>query len=309
MANKRMTSSDMFEDEFFTSLSIFGRLLWIGIFTKLADDQGRLRDNSALIRSNIFPLDDINLEDIEVVIQAYSKAGRIVRYEKDGKKLIQIVNWWKHQKPRWASASNYPAPDGWQDRYRYHGEGNKILELNWNSTGGYIDDYIVDSTACEDEYEDEVKDEDEVKSEEEVTRATSKTKTTNNISNSEPELEGINQYTREEVSEERELVTIYMNVTGNMGLPVKSGDRIALIESLRDIHANKNSHTTEYLRPFFKAWCDRSYSKTNIGWLDWAMAGEVKDKKDKKDSPMQEKSAAERRLEKLRGEYDATVRR
>ena len=161
MANKRMINGDTWEDEFFTTLSIFNRLLWIGIITKLADDQGRLRDNAALIRSNIFPLDDIPLNDIEEAIQLFSIDGRIVRYKKNGKKLIQIVNWWKHQRPRWASASNYPAPDGWTDRYRYHGEGNKIIEDNWNSIGGYIADSIV----CEDESDikDEVKDEDENK--------------------------------------------------------------------------------------------------------------------------------------------------
>jgi len=132
----------------------------MGTITKLADDQGRLRDNAALIRSNIFPLDDVPLNDIEQAIQLFSIDGRIVRYKKDGKKLIQIVNWWKHQKPRWASASNYPAPDGWIDRYRYHGQGNVIIELNWNKSGGYIADSIV----CEDE--DDVKDDD--KSEDEI---------------------------------------------------------------------------------------------------------------------------------------------
>ena len=71
MANKRMTNGDMFEDEFFTSVSFFSRLLWIGIFTKEADDQGRLRDNSALIRSHIFPLDDIPLSEFEEAIQYF----------------------------------------------------------------------------------------------------------------------------------------------------------------------------------------------------------------------------------------------
>jgi hypothetical protein len=159
MANKRMINGDTWEDEFFTTLSIFDRLLWIGVITKLADDQGRLRDNAALIRSNIFPMDDIPVGDIEKAIKLFSTDGRIVRYTKDGKKLIQIVNWWKHQRPRWASASIYPAPDGWTDRYRYHGEGNKILEKNWNSIGGYIADSIV----CEDE--DDVKDKDDIKDE------------------------------------------------------------------------------------------------------------------------------------------------
>jgi hypothetical protein len=173
MANKRMINGDTFEDEFFTTLSIFGRLLWIGCITKLADDQGRFRDNAALIRSNLFPMDDIPLNDIEKAIQLFSIDGRILRYEKDGKKLIQIVNWWKHQKPRWASASNYPAPDGWVDRYRYHGEGNKILESNWNSIGGYI----ADSTVCEDEddIKDDVKDEEEFSNFDDVQRYLEKT--------------------------------------------------------------------------------------------------------------------------------------
>lgn len=159
MANKRMINGDTWEDEFFTSLSIFARLLWMGIITKLADDQGRLRDNAALIRSNIFPLDDMPLNDIEEAIKLFSTDGRIVRYKKDGKKLIQIVNWWKHQKPRWASASNYPAPDDWTDRYRYHGPENVIIENNWKSIGGYIDNNIADSILCEDENEDDIKDE------------------------------------------------------------------------------------------------------------------------------------------------------
>lgn len=297
MANKRMTDGDMFEDEFFTSLSIFERLLWIGIFTKLADDQGRLRDNAALIRSNIFPLDDIPLEKIESAVQSYNTAGRIVRYEKDGKKLIQIVNWWKHQKPRWASASKYPAPDGWIDRYRYHGEGNIILASNWNSIGGFIGDYIANSIECEDEEENEIKSDVDGKSEEEVTRARTTSQKINKLP--DPELEGISPFTLDERIEEHELATIYMNVTGNMGLPVKQTDRRAVFDAIREIHANKNSHTVEYLRQFFKAWCERSYSKTNIGWLDWAMAGEVKDKK----HPVKQevKSASQRRIERLMG--------
>ena len=158
MANKRMINGETWEDEFFTELTIFERLLWIGIITQCADDQGRFRDNVALIRSNVFPIDDIRLEDIEQALTQYSKAGKIVRYKADNKHLIQIVNWWKHQKPRWASASNYPTPEKWTDRFRYHGEGNSILESNWKLSGGYIADSIVDSIPCEDESEDDVKD-------------------------------------------------------------------------------------------------------------------------------------------------------
>ena len=163
MANKRMINGSIWEDEFFTALSIFHRLLWVGIITQCADDQGRLRDSAALIRSNVFPLDDIKLEDIEMGITEFYKAGRIERYKANGKKLIQILNWWKHQTPRWAGASIYPAPDKWIDRERYHGVGNKMITVNWESEGGYIVDYKEDYTIpkVKDDINVNVKDEDD----------------------------------------------------------------------------------------------------------------------------------------------------
>ncbi|MFA6358915.1 MAG: hypothetical protein WCY09_09695 [Candidatus Omnitrophota bacterium] len=167
MANKRMINGETWEDEFFTTLTIFERLLWLGIITQSADDQGRLRDSAALIRSNVFPLDDVALKDILTALDKYSKAGKIVRYKADNKELIQIVNWWKHQKPRWAGASNYPAPDGWTDRERYHGANNEMIVKNWELSGGYIADYIDNNISdslhhdVKDDVKDDIKDDDE----------------------------------------------------------------------------------------------------------------------------------------------------
>ena len=45
MASKRMINGNMWEDIFFLGLSIFERLLWIGLLTTCADDQGRLQDH------------------------------------------------------------------------------------------------------------------------------------------------------------------------------------------------------------------------------------------------------------------------
>jgi len=163
MANKRMINGETWEDEFFTTLTIFERLLWLGIITQSADDQGRLRDSAALIRSNVFPLDDITIKNIEDALANYSLAGKIIRYKVDGKNLIQIVNWWKHQKPHWAGASNYPAPDGWIDRERYHGADNKIVLKNWELSGGYVDEYVqpdVPLKMREDDIKDEIREED-----------------------------------------------------------------------------------------------------------------------------------------------------
>jgi len=100
MAHKRMINGNVWEDEFFLSLSIFNRLLWIGILTASADDQGRFADNAALIRSRVFPVDDIQLSVIEDGIKLFADAGKIERYIEGGKKAIQILKWWEHQKPR-----------------------------------------------------------------------------------------------------------------------------------------------------------------------------------------------------------------
>lgn len=145
-----MITSEIWEDEFFTSLDIFGRLLWIGLITSCADDQGRLQDNAALIRSKVFPLDDIALTQIDNALNSISEASKIARYTANGKRLIQIIHWWKHQTPRWAGHSAFPAPDGWVDRERFHSTNNEMVEKNWKDKGGYIesckDSYIAGNT-------------------------------------------------------------------------------------------------------------------------------------------------------------------
>ena len=45
-----MIVSEMWEDDFFVSLSMIDRLIWIGIISACADDQGRLQDNANLIK-------------------------------------------------------------------------------------------------------------------------------------------------------------------------------------------------------------------------------------------------------------------
>lgn len=89
------------------------------------------------------------------------------------------------------------------------------------------------------------------------------------------DLNCITPFTMDKAIEERDLTQIYMNVTGNMGLPINVNDRESIISALFSIFSEKREKTTDYLRPFFKAWCDRGYSKTNQSWLDWASSGEI----------------------------------
>lgn len=160
---KRMITSDLYEDDFFIELDLFSRLVWIGLITGCADDQGRMQDNPVLIRSKIFPTDDIKISDIKDSLNKICLHGKIVRYTAHGKALIQIANWWKHQSPRWAGRSNYDPPDGWTDRERYHGSGNILITKNWDSIGGYI----APNTTREVKVNDEVKVKDDIKDESE----------------------------------------------------------------------------------------------------------------------------------------------
>lgn len=147
MASRRMIASDIFEDEFIGDLNYFERLLWIGIITSVADDQGRLMDNPALIRAKVFLFDTVKDSEVETALKKIYLAGKIERYIDGNKRLIQIVNWWKYQTPSWASQSKYKAPAGWSDRAKYHGTGNKIVMVNWDKEGGYVAGYIAPNVA------------------------------------------------------------------------------------------------------------------------------------------------------------------
>jgi len=131
MANRRMISSATWEDEFIGGLTYFQRCLWIGLFSTCADDQGRLIDNAVVIRSRLFPYDDIPASDIEEGLSIYERAGKLIRYSVKGKKYIQLLKWWENQKPQWAARSKHPSPEGWDDRIRTR-ENDKYISINWN---------------------------------------------------------------------------------------------------------------------------------------------------------------------------------
>lgn len=137
MANRRMIASNIFEDDFIGGLSWFERLLWIGIFGAVADDQGRFLDAPALVRSKVFLFDAKVTDDmIEQALCKLARGQKIIQYEAGGKRLVQIMKWWIYQTPSWASPSKYPPPSGWVDRIKYHSAGNKIIMLHWDDLGG-----------------------------------------------------------------------------------------------------------------------------------------------------------------------------
>lgn len=72
---------------------------------------------------------------------------------------------------------------------------------------------------------------------------------------------------------EMDLERIFTQVTGLMTIPATS--RADDYERLHAIYNNKRGDSVEYLRPFWKAWTDRGYNKSNTAWLDWAITSEI----------------------------------
>lgn len=64
MARYRGIKYDYFNDKKVSELSFMGRLLFIGIWTE-CDDAGVVRGDANLLRSKIFPYDDISILEIE----------------------------------------------------------------------------------------------------------------------------------------------------------------------------------------------------------------------------------------------------
>ena len=84
-----------FENDLLVEMPFEFRLLFIGLWT-MADKSGRLEDRPKKIKMCVFPADDV---DVNRGLTDLSRHGFIQRYEVDGSKYIQVVNWKKHQKP------------------------------------------------------------------------------------------------------------------------------------------------------------------------------------------------------------------
>lgn len=125
-----------FEDEWFGQLCDREMIVWIGVFSRLRDDQGRFTENAALARARLWPYRDIPVSDVQDAFDRFVKDGRLHRYQVGQQQLLQIVTWWKHQRPQWAAPSKLLPPEGWTDRVRTRLSGT-YRAVNWDSPGGF----------------------------------------------------------------------------------------------------------------------------------------------------------------------------
>ncbi len=74
------------------------------------DDYGRFYGNPAILKGNLFPLRDFEVDEIEAAVRKLEAENMVRRYESDGTVYMELTAWFKYQKPR-AKVSKYPAPD------------------------------------------------------------------------------------------------------------------------------------------------------------------------------------------------------
>lgn len=125
MARIRSIKPELPQSESMGKVSREARLLFILMWT-LADDEGRLRGNSRMLASLLFPYDDDAPGQIDRWIFELLEEQCIVVYEVGAATYVQICNWLIHQKIDKPSKSKIPE----------FGESSRILA---NRRGGIKD--------------------------------------------------------------------------------------------------------------------------------------------------------------------------
>lgn len=116
MARIRTIKPELPQSESMGNVSRDARLCFILLWT-LADDEGRLRGNSRMLASLLFPYDNDAPQLIPSWLDELIREGCIEQYQVDGASYIQIAKWLSHQKIDRPSTSKLPPPE----------EGSRIL--------------------------------------------------------------------------------------------------------------------------------------------------------------------------------------
>jgi hypothetical protein len=89
------------------------RLLMVGCWTKLADDEGRFLADAGYVRKEIFGYDDLQISEVSAMLQKISEMFRSWHlYVIGTHQYIQIdpLTWNRHQGIRWTCKSKLPQP-------------------------------------------------------------------------------------------------------------------------------------------------------------------------------------------------------
>lgn len=106
MSRARNIKPSFFVNDDLAEVDPFGRLLFIGLWT-IADREGRMEDRPKRIKAEILPYDSC---DVDALLNELQSHGFIIRYESDGKRYIQVINFKKHQNPHIKEAESIIPP-------------------------------------------------------------------------------------------------------------------------------------------------------------------------------------------------------
>lgn len=109
MARRRMIDPHFWESGDVGKLSIFGRLILIGMISK-ADDDGRGVGGAVYLRNTTFPYDDIQLSEVQKALNEIEGRISVCFYTVDGNEYYQFLNWKKWQRVDKPKASILPPP-------------------------------------------------------------------------------------------------------------------------------------------------------------------------------------------------------
>lgn len=114
MARIRTIKPEFPQSESMGNVSRDARLCFVMLWT-ISDDSGRLRGNSRMLASLLFPYDDDAPALIGVWLDELEREGCIARYMVDGAAYVEIAKWLSHQKIDKPTPSKLPSID---DGYR-----------------------------------------------------------------------------------------------------------------------------------------------------------------------------------------------
>ena len=156
---------------------------------------------------------------------------------------------------QWAGKSDHPAPEGWTDRFRYHGKGNKIISLNWDSDGGFDKGSALPSALGTQGKE--VKEEYEHDDEYEVPKKNIPLPKSPKAALKHPDI-----------------ITFQEVCDRIPGMP----DYALIIETIQYFRSlvPDEKKLIATLKPYWLAWKERGYSTGNYAWMtEWAINGTI----------------------------------
>lgn len=111
MPRKRMIDPKFWTDDKIIKISIPARLLFIAIWNH-ADDLGVHRNDNFTLKAEVFPIDNISVEEVEKYKNELITIGLVISYtdERDGE-LLFIKNWYKYQYIKKPTPSKYRLPE------------------------------------------------------------------------------------------------------------------------------------------------------------------------------------------------------